>query len=130
MLFFIISHLKSARKNKSWRVVLSPKPVYSSISKLICNFYNLVIYHVLYFPPCTSTLQFPCFPFFYNGRTWKQVLLLLCFVLFRKRSNIAQLIVQAATAGNEEQFTLSNIIYITFQNCYFFFWSPLWSGCS
>ena len=37
--------------------------------------------------------------------------------LFRKRSIIGQLNVQAES---EEQYTLSNIIYIAFQNCYSF----------
>ena len=33
---------------------------------------------------------------------------------------MGQLIVQAATAENEDQYTLSNIIYIAFQNSYSF----------
>ena len=39
---------------------------------------------------------------------------------FRKRSTIGQLNVHAAKAENEEQYTLNNIIYIAFQNCFFF----------
>ena len=39
---------------------------------------------------------------------------------FRKRSTIGQLNVHAAKAENEEQYILNNIIYIAFQNCYFF----------
>ena len=39
---------------------------------------------------------------------------------FRKNSTIGQLNVTAATAENEEQCTLSNIICIEFQNVYFF----------
>ena len=38
--------------------------------------------------------------------------------LFRKMSIIGQLQVQTATAENEKQYTLSNIIYIAFQNSY------------
>ena len=33
---------------------------------------------------------------------------------------MGQLNVQAVTAENEEQYTLSNMIYIAFQNSYFF----------
>ena len=40
--------------------------------------------------------------------------------LFRKRSIMGQLNVHAAAAENEEQHTLSNIIYIAFQNSYSF----------
>ena len=46
--------------------------------------------------------------------------------LFRKRSIISQLNVPAATAENEEQYTLSNIIYIGFQNSYTFLWKFFW----
>ena len=37
---------------------------------------------------------------------------------YRKRSIKSQLNVQAATAENREQYTLSNIMYIAFQNSY------------
>ena len=40
--------------------------------------------------------------------------------LFRERSTSDQLNVQDTMAENEEQYILSNIIYIQFQNCYFF----------
>ena len=40
--------------------------------------------------------------------------------LFRKMSIIGQLQVQTATAENEKQYALSNIIYIAFQNSYSF----------
>ena len=42
--------------------------------------------------------------------------------LFREKLTVGQLNVQAAATENEEQYTLSNIIYMTFQNCYFFLW--------
>ena len=46
--------------------------------------------------------------------------------LFRKLSIISQLKKQAATAENEERYTLSNIIYIAFQNSYSFLWTFFW----
>ena len=46
------------------------------------------------------------------------------FILFRKRLTIGQLNVQVATAEIEEQYNLSNIIYIAFQNCYYFYNYP------
>ena len=70
MVFFAISNLKSAIKYKSWKVLLSCKTVYSGISKLILYFHILFISYVLYFPLWTSTLYFPCFPFFFIDRTW------------------------------------------------------------
>ena len=39
---------------------------------------------------------------------------------FRKRLNIDQSKIQTATAENEEQYTMSNIIYIEFPTFYFF----------
>ena len=36
--------------------------------------------------------------------------------------------VQAVTAENEEQDTLSNKKYIEIQNCYFFLWDVFWSS--
>ena len=39
---------------------------------------------------------------------------------FCKRLSIGQLNVQAETAEKEEQYTLSNIVYITFQNFFLF----------
>ena len=78
-LFFTISNLKSAKRYKSRRAVLSRKPVYPSISKLM--------YYVQYFQLCTSTLYFPCFPFFFIYCTWKSVLSIQtihpCFVKAR-----------------------------------------------
>ena len=80
--------------------------------------------HAYYFPLCTLTIYFPCLPF-------------LSIVLQRKRSQpidssffrkslaIRQLNIQAATTENDEQCTLSNAMYINFQNCYFLIWGPL-----
>ena len=45
--------------------------------------------------------------------------------LFRKRSIIGQLNLQAATAGNQEQYTLSNKMYIALQNSNYFLRSIL-----
>ena len=95
-----------------------------------CNFHILFVYYVLYFPLCTShsTFRIP-FLFHWSHLTVGAVPSSVSF-LFRKSSTIGQLNVQFATAENEEQYTLSNILYITFQNCYSFLWSFLWSGCS
>ena len=46
--------------------------------------------------------------------------------LFRKRSIMCQLNVQATTGENEDQRTLSNIIFIAFQNSYSFLWIEFW----
>ena len=70
------------------------------------NFHILFIYYVLYFPLGTSTLNFPCFSFFFIDRTWKlkaDAVHLSDSSLFRKRSIIGQLNVRAATAEYQEQ---------------------------
>ena len=46
-------------------------------------------------------------------------------LFFRKSLAIRQLNIQAATTENDEQCTLSNAMYINFQNCYFLIWGPL-----
>ena len=80
------------------------------------------MYHVLYFSLCTFTLYFPSFVFFVIDRSRKQTLLITRFNLLfiEQRPSVTQSNVNAATAENEEQYTLSNIIYIKFQNCFFF----------
>ena len=75
-------------------------------AKSYCNFHILFIYYVLYFPLGTSTLNFPCFSFFFIDRTWKlkaDAVHLSDSSLFRKRSIIGQLNVRAATAEYQEQ---------------------------
>ena len=91
------------------------------------NFHMLFIYCVLYFPLCTFSLYFPClallllFFFFF----WIALESRCCqssdFSLFHKSPTIGQLNVQAVTAENEEQYTLSTTIYIAFQICCYFF---------
>ena len=70
------------------------------------NFHILFIYYILYFPLGTCTLYFPCFSFFLIDCTWKHAVHFSDLYLFRKRSIIGQLNVQATTAENQEQYTL------------------------
>ena len=91
-----------------------------------CNIHILFIYYVLYFPLWTSTLYFPCFSFFLLIALESRCCLFKRFTLFRKRSIMGQLNVQAVTAENQEQYTLSNIMYIAFQNSYYFLRSFPW----
>ena len=83
-----------------------------------CNIHILFIYYVLYFPLWTSTLYFPCFPFFFYWSHLKaDAVHLSDSSLFRQRSIMGQLNVQAVTAENQEQYILSNIciMFIAFQ---------------
>ena len=103
-----------------------------------CNFHILLIYYILYYPLWTFTLYFPCFPFFFVDRLsmfpflfyWSNLKVGTMHSsdssLFRKRSIIGQLNVPTATAERKDQYTLSNIIYIGFQNSYSFLWNFLW----
>ena len=71
------------------------------------------IHYVLGFPICTFTLYFPCFPFFFYWSHLKTA------VVHSSESSLFHKLlikVQAATAENEEQCTLSNKIYFIFQN--------------
>ena len=77
------------------------------------------MYHVLYFTLCTLTLRFQFFALFVTDHTRKQKLL-INFVFIEDLSAVSQSNIQTAAAKNEEQYTLSNIIYIQFQNCCFF----------
>ena len=70
------------------------------------------MYHTLYPPLCAFTLQLPCI---FLISMYQPIL-----PCFRKRLTIHQFNVQTATAENEEQDTLNNIISIQFQNCDFF----------
>ena len=109
------------------RVLLSRKTVYSGISKFILQFPNF--FHIL----CTifSIVNFntvlSMFPFLFH---WLHIKVGAVhssdWSLFRKRSIIDLLNIQAATAENEEQYTLSNIVYIAFQNSHSFLWNFLW----
>ena len=117
MLFFTISDLKSARTCKSLWVVLSRKPVYSGISKLIlqCPY----SFHIL----CTilSTVYLhtvlSIFPFlFYKSHLKAGAVQLSISFSLCIRSTIDQLNAQATTVENKQQYTLCNIIYIAFQN--------------
>ena len=127
MLFFTISNLKSVKKYKSRRLLLSRKTFYLGISKLIlkCSY----SFHIL----CTtlSIVEFhtelSIFPFLSYWSPLSTVRSRDSF-LFRKKSIICLLNVSAATAENKEQYTLINIIYIVFQNYYSFRWSFLWKA--
>ena len=76
------------------------------------------MYYTLYceLPPCTFHVSFSFLLIALESRycSFKR------FILFRKRSIIGQLNVPTAIAENEEQYALSNIIYIGFQNSYTF----------
>ena len=58
-----------------------------------CKFHILFIYYVLYFALLISTLYFPFFPFFFIGRTWKEVVSIQanhpCFI--KGRSLVSQM---------------------------------------
>ena len=70
---------------------------------------------------CTFTQYFLHFTFFVIDRTRKQILLIKRFtVFFKDRPSLSQSNVEAVSAENEEQYTLSNIIHIKFQKCYLF----------
>ena len=127
MLFFTISNLKSTRTYKWRQVVLSRKPVYSGISKLILYFpYSFhilcTILSTVYFHTVLSLL----FTFlFYWSHLKVGTVPSSNSSFFCKTSTIGQLNVSLETAENEEQYTLSNMLYISFQNYYLFLWSSL-----
>ena len=138
ILVFTIKNLKSAETYKSRQVLLSLKQFILASANSYCKFHIFLIYNVLYFSLWTSTPYFLCFPFFFIDRLsmfsfpfcWSHLKAetahLVNSSLFRKRSIIGQLNVTAETADNEEQYTLSKIIYIEFQDSYSFLWSFLW----
>ena len=87
------------------------KQVILASANSYCNFRIFFIYYVLYFPVWTSKLYFPCFPFvFYCSHLKAGTVHSSDSSLIGKRSIISQLHVQAATAKNEEQYTLNNVI--------------------
>ena len=115
MLFFTTSNLKSAKTFKSRRVLLSRKTFFSGISKLIlrfpyafdllCTILSIVNFHTV----------LPMFVFlFYWSHLKAGTVHLRDSSLFRKRSIMGQVNVQAATTENQEQYTLSNIIHTLF----------------
>ena len=81
------------------------------------------MYHVLYFSLCIFTLYFPCFAFFVIDPTRHQTLLIkrFNFAFIEDRPSVSQSNVQAVTAENKEQYTLSNIIEIKFPNSCFLY---------
>ena len=80
----------------------------------IYNFFSYTMYYTFHceLPHCT----------FHVFLSFLLIVLKTRYCSFkRKKSIIGQLNVQGATAENEEQYTLSNIMYIGFQNsCSFF----------
>ena len=101
------------------REVPSRKSVYFGITKHTVFF--ILFFHLLDSSVCIFTLYFPCFAFFVIGRTRKQTLLIkrFNFAFTENRPPVIQSNVQAVTDENEEQYILSNIRYIKFQNCCF-----------
>ena len=100
-------------------------------ASLYCIFHIIFKYHVLYFSLCISRTMyciFHCVLLHCNfnvsviDRTRKQTLLIkrFKFVFIKDVPSVSQSNVQAVTVENEEQHTLSNIISINLQDCYFF----------
>ena len=93
-------------------------------ANLYCFFNIFFMYHVLYFSLWTFTSFCTCLAFFVFDRTRKLTLLLkrFKFVFVKDLPLVSHSNAHAVTTGNEEDYTLSNIIYIKFQNwCFFFF---------
>ena len=115
MLFFTISNLKSAKTYKSQWVLVSRKTVYSSISKpiLLFPYSSHILCTILSIANLYTVLSM--FPFF-TDHLKAGTVHSSDSSLFRKRS----IIVLPAKTKNEEQYTLSNIRYIGFQNSHTF----------
>ena len=97
-------------------------------ANLYCISHIIFMYHALCFSLCTFTLYFSCFTFLVVDRTQKQTLLIkrFNFAPIKDRPSVCQSNLKVVTAENEKQYTLSNIIYIKFHNCWVFFpWGPL-----
>ena len=77
----------------------------------------------MYFHTVISVFRTSIYAVFVIDRTRKQTLLikLFDFVFTKDLPSISQSNVQAVKAEKEEQYTLSNMIYIKLQNCCFFF---------
>ena len=115
MLFFTTSNLKSAKTFKSRRVLLSRKTGFSGISKLILRFPYAFDLLCTIFSIVNFQTVLPMFVFlFYWSHLKAGAVHLSDSSLFRKRSIVGQLNVQAAATENQEQYTLSNIIHTLF----------------
>ena len=126
MLFFTMSNFKNASTYKWRRVVQLRKLFYSGISKLVLllpsSFHILcTILFTVYFYTIFSMFLF----LFHWSHLKAGAIPSSDSYLFRKRSTIGQLNVQAATAKNEQQYTLSNRLCIAFQKFYSFLWNVL-----
>ena len=109
-----------------------------------CHFRILFRYYVLYFQLWTSTLYFPCFLFCFIDQLsvfpfifyWSHLKAGTVHLSDSSVSRFTPLFIHhssdppapAATAENEEQYNLGNIIYIGFQNSYSSLSSFLWSS--
>ena len=132
MLSFTISCLKSAKTSKLRQVLVSRTGINGVvlISRLfwhqhaISIFFSSTMYYTSHceLPYCTSMVPF----LFYWKHLKAGTVHSSDSSLFRKMMIICQSNVPAITAENEEQNTLSNIIYIGFQNSYSFLWSFSW----
>ena len=92
---------------------------------IFCKLFSkikLFLTYLLYFPLCTPHYTFHVSLLFYWSHLTVGTVPSSDSSLFRKSSTIGQLNVHAAAAENEEQYTLSNILYIAFQNSYSFLW--------
>ena len=86
--------------------------MYHACSSLFTSYFHTII-----FVFCTSI-----YAVFVIDRTRKQTLLieLLVFVFIKGPPSTSQSNLQAVNAEKEEQYTLSNVIYIKSPNCCFF----------
>ena len=126
MLCFTISNLKSTRTHKGWRVELSCKPLTileSTNSYRNSIFFSYTMYYTFHcvLLHCISHVSLSFLLIALESMYYPSSI----SFLFRKRSTIGHLNVQFATVENEEQYILSIILYITFQNCFSFLWSFL-----
>ena len=131
MLSFTIWNVKTAVTCECGRVVPFHKLIYFNISKL--KLYFPYCFHVLfavlfavYFKTVLSMFSFFCYWSHSKASVVNQTIQLCCYYY---RPSIGQSNVQAVTAENEKQYTLSNIIQIKFEK-FFFLWGLLWRRCS
>ena len=118
----ILNKQKRINHDENWYYV--KQPILASANSY-CNFHILFI-HKLYATLSIVKLHtvLSMFRFLFNWSHLKAGTVHSSDLsLSRKRSIIGQVNVTVATAENEEQYTLSNIIYTGFQNAYTFLWS-------
>ena len=121
MSYFTIWNIQSAVTCESGRTT-SSKLVCFGISKRILYFpccFNVpaTVLFIVYLRTVISMFRFFCYLWHSKAKAVNQAIQLF---FIKDLPSVTQSNVQAVTAENEEQHTLSNIIYIKFQNCCFF----------